>query len=192
MLGQTRQYSNRNPTDAPVNLAEEERIVHGKEIFSRNTEDLVTDWILSFLFFQISSFGICLSVFFICVCRPERKTQWLWKTRVRKTQSTTPRCSRRSCVVIPQAKVENYSYTPSPEFKGTYEYLLTRVFDLVFMKKVMSAMRKVRSFQNEFVKFNLISTISTLILTDTQFFHIFTFSPSSHSPVVYFSLLFFH
>jgi hypothetical protein len=28
-------------------------------------------------------------------------------------------------VVIPQAKVENYSYTPSPEFKGTYEYLLT-------------------------------------------------------------------
>jgi hypothetical protein len=55
-------------------------------------------------------------------------------------------------VVIPQAKVENYSYTPSPEFKGTYEYLLTRVFDLVFMKKVMSAMRKVRSFQNEFGK----------------------------------------
>ena len=50
-------------------------------------------------------------------------------------------------MVIPPAKHENYSNTPSPEFKGTYEYLRTPAFDLGFMKKMM---RKVRSFQIEF------------------------------------------
>jgi hypothetical protein len=72
MLGQTRQYSNRNPTDAPVNLAEEERIVHGKEIFSRNTEDLVIGF---FLFFS-SKFLLSVFVFryfsFVCAVPNER------------------------------------------------------------------------------------------------------------------------